>query len=1321
MMANVQAVSPIGQLPGSGGIGRRSSAPRSQYGSPTHYGSRPNSRVSFSDGSGKPHSRQNSGGRLPRPPSQPRGSPDGSSGRERPPSVRSLHEKVEMSEFLSPAVKTAVRRWKRFHEEKVRERFKERRQSKKLYVQTVKIEKKKLARKIPIDVLALEWMNDNKVTVDARAYLLEKLLPTLILGVEKLLMEVDKRNLAEEMEVNPNFNPINYLAQYLMRNNPKYSNFPEASPYIRGLREVTDEIKNHVFSFEDNRLAKVKAEARKKREEQVRQETLRTKERLARSGRIREHFTDWILDEENEVETHIIHTALKNFKEVLDQLPPDIGKGVNLDAYLKPLNKEKLEVPEFVEYLRNLVTEMTPELFAELMTHMSQCATSYRRAAILEARKEILMELFKACDHASIGIIDRHRVLGLFKAFYDKQAWVNKRHFRNPRRWPVVELDEVGDDESSIAEESNVSSRMSGSVADSRPGTADLSPSTPTEQAKDEGTVEEVDQTKLKSDESVDQPEETAVASKESSEVQQPPTTEEGEEKPQDTTAADGEDGAGQELPEEKKSEEATDAVDKEADEDEEGAKESHPQTAATGRTTAVSFDEEAIATKDKEKKLSLKSPVKTPTSRSGSVAASAFDQNTLNTSQFVALIEVFLGDDPPEEVVQAVIKFIQEGYVETEEEKFSRLQKARREEQLAKRKVMMDQLFDKWDNDGSGFLDLDELHSVMSKFKENMEKKIVAKAKQMLDKEDNDHRLSKTEFKRYLEVVCSLLPGGEDNFDPLVEFLMTSVERSYEERIRGQARKKWLAQIQQAAETSGASMDPVYKSVFNSLYKDSEQHGRGKRISGNIAMLERNDTAPGRGPTCLRYVASTPDDAHFMVNKIMYRDMKGISFTSVDSGKPIHVPRVQNHGNIMFWNPERQEEDRQGSFIVIPLKDHRKRVFGTMGIDTLNDPQEKSIFITHEISFFQGVAKAFSSAFQYVDIRRKTLRIAESAVSWIHRRSPHVQEISVYIVEPDDKEFSSLQGRTTRTRNKKMAKYIEEDVETVKLEDFILRRMLTTDKAGNIETHDHPTKLERKENLFRDYLFRCVDNSETITADAYGHRHTAFPLRDSEGHCVALVDISIGDLKHLPSHENKEVQRMLKLLQYAHKEVSLETEGKEQKVVLEAEKNSEESRIDIMFDRIMLTDLRETVGKLNLRAFAELKSYKDPPKVIHDILASVLSLFYQDKSEVGGELEEYNNCKQYVNQDLIKKIEEFDPTALEAIGAVNRVAARLKEVPHGAVAKHGSLPAQHLYNWAFVCLSLLEHTSKMKMNQKQPLADTPPPGSAMSGGITEQ
>ena len=39
-------------------------------------------------------------------------------------------------------------------------------------------------------------------------------------------------------------------------------------------------------------------------------------------------------------------------------------------------------------------------------------------------------------------------------------------------------------------------------------------------------------------------------------------------------------------------------------------------------------------------------------------------------------LVELFLGEEPPQFVVEALIKFITEGYVETEQEKFLRLQK---------------------------------------------------------------------------------------------------------------------------------------------------------------------------------------------------------------------------------------------------------------------------------------------------------------------------------------------------------------------------------------------------------------------------------------------------------------------------------------------------------------------------------------------------------------------------------------------------------------------------------------------------------------------
>ena len=66
-------------------------------------------------------------------------------------------------------------------------------------------------------------------------------------------MEADNKGLTASIEIDPNFNPVNYLAQYLMRNNPRYSNFSEASPYVRSLREVGEVLKAQIFQLEDNK------------------------------------------------------------------------------------------------------------------------------------------------------------------------------------------------------------------------------------------------------------------------------------------------------------------------------------------------------------------------------------------------------------------------------------------------------------------------------------------------------------------------------------------------------------------------------------------------------------------------------------------------------------------------------------------------------------------------------------------------------------------------------------------------------------------------------------------------------------------------------------------------------------------------------------------------------------------------------------------------------------------------------------------------------------------------------------------------------------
>ena len=103
----------------------------------------------------------------------------------------------------------------------------------------------------------------------------------------------------------------------------------------------------------------------------------------------------------------------------------------------------------------------------------------------------------------------------------------------------------------------------------------------------------------------------------------------------------------------------------------------------------------------------------------------------------------------------------------------------------------------------------------------------------------------------------------------------------------------------------------------------------------------------------------------------------------------------------------------------------------------------EMSEKLKHGKCFFfavrQGVAKAFSIAYHHVDVRLKTMRISESAISWIRRRSPHVSQVTVYMVEPD--------GRN---------------------QDFVLRKMMDTNERGVAVAQKTPPRLERKDNLFR-------------------------------------------------------------------------------------------------------------------------------------------------------------------------------------------------------------------------------------------------------------
>ena len=163
-----------------------------------------------------------------------------------------------------------------------------------------------VARKVPFDLLAKDWFKSNNVSISQRTYLLEKLVPTLVLAVEKLLRVAEKKELIDTDKPSKDFNPINYLAQYLMRNNPRYSNFAEASPYARSIRKLLDELKKEAFNQEENKLAKMKLQAKKRKYEREKLEKLNVTVVKGRAEALQELFLQWVGEKTGAIFLHLV-------------------------------------------------------------------------------------------------------------------------------------------------------------------------------------------------------------------------------------------------------------------------------------------------------------------------------------------------------------------------------------------------------------------------------------------------------------------------------------------------------------------------------------------------------------------------------------------------------------------------------------------------------------------------------------------------------------------------------------------------------------------------------------------------------------------------------------------------------------------------------------------------------------------------------------------------------------------------------------------------------------------------------------------------------
>lgn len=86
----------------------------------------------------------------------------------------------------------------------------------------------------------------------------------------------------------------------------------------------------------------------------------------------------------------------------------------------------------------------------------------------------------------------------------------------------------------------------------------------------------------------------------------------------------------------------------------------------------------------------------------------------------------------------------------------------------------------------------------------------------------DRDQKLNRGELKAYIELLSDDFPGDDDAFDEIVHFLTDSVDRTYEEKRRGEVRVKFLDAIRWIGKTSGIDFEPLYRTVFTTIQRVS-------------------------------------------------------------------------------------------------------------------------------------------------------------------------------------------------------------------------------------------------------------------------------------------------------------------------------------------------------------------------------------------------------------------------------------------------------------------------------------------------------------------
>ncbi|KAM3183040.1 hypothetical protein ACTXT7_011150 [Hymenolepis weldensis] len=305
-----------------------------------------------------------------------------------------------------------------------------------------------------IDLLPYQLLYNCTLSTKIRKYLAEKLLPTVVLGLEHVIREADRRGLCksvesevggEKMEVrmDVNFNPLNRLAQFLMRNNPKYYNpiiNTCRSPYAKAMQQVVDQLKRKLFLQSGSDLAKYTSDSENRKDNMEAEKKLKGQDLADKLRLIEPVFDCFRLVDKNAINSVIIQESVRSFMHIVMKMPLDLSLILHPIIYIENVEEKvgNYTLTEFMTYVMFYVQPLSMEAFRTFVDYMQKCGKEYQNQVNRNIKLDHVAEVSVGCDMEIAGI-DKQRLYKEFNQFAQEAAVEIQRNLVHPHDWRIQE------------------------------------------------------------------------------------------------------------------------------------------------------------------------------------------------------------------------------------------------------------------------------------------------------------------------------------------------------------------------------------------------------------------------------------------------------------------------------------------------------------------------------------------------------------------------------------------------------------------------------------------------------------------------------------------------------------------------------------------------------------------------------------------------------------------------------------------------------------------------------------------------------------------